>query len=429
MVNRVLVSAAVAVGAFISVVVLLTRLGGGQSVVESDPWRVLYQGDVACVALCAVVAVVVSVLMGHSVAFFVGGAGLVALGVVAAVGTSADWASYVSAVAAGLLIAATGSLAVQEDSGKLLQSWLFAGALVGAWLARPLEQYRSSVTYSGAYTSTGTPSDWPLVVGVVVALVLFAAARFTGPPHSRLLDENGRSATQPSALGPTLTLGIGVPVVALLSWWWFIATLASGDGIEGGTWAYGIVLLPVVIVGVWWLPHRNGLVLVAMLATLTTAAGLPKWQGSWPMLLVFVLLIAGGLVSGRRWTHPMIAMGVLLACTLMTAIDESPWSTAGIVAAFIVPVAGAHVVAACLPTTAPVSTIAVAGPATLFPVAGITVAYSFSSSSGSSGFDGYQPTTTEVILAVVTVAACGMAVAFLTRRRPPSDLDENGLLA
>ncbi|PHV68338.1 hypothetical protein [Williamsia muralis] len=429
MVNRVLVSAAVAGGAFISVVVLLTRLGGGHSVFGSDPWRVLYQGDVACVALCAVVAVVVSVLMGHSVAFFVGGAGLVALGVVAAVGTSADWASYVSAVAAGLLIAATGSLTVQEDSGKLLQSWLFAGALVGAWLARPLEQYRSSATYSGAYTSTGTPSDWPLVVGVVVALVLFAAARFTRPPHSRLPDENGRSATQRSPLGPTLTLGIGVPVVALLSWWWFIATLASGDGIEGGTWAYGIVLLPVVIVGVWWLPHRNGLVLVAMLATLTTAAGLPKWQGSWPMLLVFVLLIAGGLVSGRQWAHPMVAMGVLFACTLLTAVDESSWNAAGIVAAFIVPVAGAHVVAACLPTTAPISTIAVAGPATLFPVVGITVAYSFSNSTSSSGFDGYQSTTTEVILAAVTVAACGIALALLTRRRPPSDLDENGRLA
>ena len=429
MVNRVLVSAAVAVGAFISVVVLLTRLGGGESVFESDPWRVLYQGDVACVALCAVVAVVVSVLMDRSLVFFVGGAGLVALGAVAAVGTSANWASYAGAVAAGLLIAATGSLAVQGDSRELLQSWLFAGALVGAWLARPLEQYRSSVTYSGAYTSTGTPPDWPLVGGVVAALVLFAAAWFTALPHSRFPDENGRSATQRSALGPSFMLGIGVPVVALLSWWWFIATLASGDGIEGGTWAYGMVLLPVVIVGVWWLPHRNGLVLLAMLATLTAAAGLPKWQGSWPMLLVFVLLIAGGLVSGRRWTHPMIAMGVLLACTLMTAIDESPWNTAGIVAAFIVPVAGAHAVAACLPTTAPVSTIAVAGPATLFPVAGITVAYSFSSSSGSSGFDSYQPTTTQVILAVVTVAACGMAVAFLTRRRPPSDLDENGLLA
>ncbi|MCK0517501.1 hypothetical protein [Williamsia sp. DF01-3] len=289
MVNRVLVSAAVAVGAFISVVVLLTRLGGGESVFESDPWRVLYQGDVACVALCAVVAVVVSVLMDRSLGFFVGGAGLVALGAVAAVGTSTNWASYASAVAAGLLIAATGSLAVQGDSRELLQSWLFAGALVGAWLARPLEQYRSSVTYSGAYTSTGTPPDWPLVVGVVAALVLFAAAWFTAPPHSRFPDENGRSATQRSALGPSFMLGIGVPVVALLSWWWFIATLASGDGIEGGTWAYGMVLLPVVIVGVWWLPHRNGLVLLAMLATLTVAAGLPKWQGSWPMLLVFVL--------------------------------------------------------------------------------------------------------------------------------------------
>ncbi|MGK9270858.1 hypothetical protein KXR83_07620 [Williamsia muralis] len=429
MVNRVLVSAAVAVGAFISVVVLLTRLGGGQSVFESDPWRVLYQGDVACLALCAVVAVVVSVLMGRSLVFFVGGAGLVALGAVAAVGTSANWASYLSAVATGLLIAATGSLAVQEDNRELLQTWLFAGALVGAWLARPLEQYRSSVTYSGAYTPTGTPPDWPLVVGVVAALVLFAAARFTGPPHALFPDDNGRSATQRSALGPTLTLGIGVPVVALLSWWWFIATVGSGDDIEGGTWAYGIILLPVIIVGVWWLPHRNGLVLLAILATLTAAAGLPKWQGSWPMLLVFVILIAGGLVTGRRWAHPMIAMAVLLVCTLMTAIDGSPWDAVGIVAAFVVPVAGAHVVAACLPTTAPVSTIAVAGPATLFPVAGISFGWVAYGTSSPSGFDSHQPTTTEVMLAAVTVAACGIALACLTRRRPPSDVDENGMFA
>ena len=182
----------------------------------------------------------------------------------------------------------------------------------------------------------------------------------------------------------------------------------------------------VIIVGVWWLPHRNGLVLLAMLATLTAAPGSAGWQESWPMLLVFVILIVGGLVSGRRWPYPMIAMGVLFACTLMTAIDGLPWDAAGIVAAFIVPVAGAHVVAVCLPTTAPISTIAVAGPATLFPVADITVAYS---ASGSSGFDGYQPTTTEVMLAAVTVAACGIALAFLTRRRPPSDVDENGLLA
>jgi hypothetical protein len=145
------------------------------------------------------------------------------------------------------------------------------------------------------------------------------------------------------------------------------------------------------------------------------------------MLLVFVALIGGGIVTGRRWAHPMIAMGVLLVCTLATAITESPWDDAGIVAAFIVPISGAHVVAACIPTTAPLSTIAVAGPATLFPVTGISFGWLAYSGASPSGFDSYNPTTTELVLAMVTIATCAAAIAFLAHRRPASNLENNPL--
>jgi hypothetical protein len=106
-------------------------------------------------------------------------------------------------------------------------------------------------------------------------------------------------------------------------------------------------------------------------------------------------------------------------CTLATAFDQSPWDIFGIIAAFIAPAAGAHAVAACLPTTAALGAISVSAPATLFAVTGITVgwvAYDFGS---PEGFSNYHPNTTVLVLSTATVAACAAVIAFLTYRREP----------
>jgi MFS family permease len=425
-VNRAPASAAVALGGFISVVVLLTRLGGGRgSILDiGDPWRVLVQGDTACVTLAAVIAVVAAgVLRDRTNAVAVGLVGLLVLGAVAVIGTSATWSSYSNGVAAGLVIAAMGCLTTLAGDRGRLQGWLIAGALAGALLAVPLEQYRPQVEYSGDYTPSGTPPDWPLVIGAGAAIVLLAASWFTTPSGGQ--PPNSGDSHVP-AMGRTLALGIGIPVTALLLWWWFITAevFADGNDIGTATWPYGILLVPLVVGGALWLPGRDGLPLVAVLATVVAGGGLPTWQGSWPMLLVFVALIVGGMLTGRRWPHPMIAVGVLIVCALATAIDEPPWDMAGIIAAFVVPAAGGHAVAACLPTTAALSTVSITAPAILSSVAGITVgwvAYSYGSFS-ASGFSERDAPTTEVVLSLVTIAACAAAIAYLTSRRPSADI-------
>jgi hypothetical protein len=132
-------------------------------------------------------------------------------------------------------------------------------------------------------------------------------------------------------------------------------------------------LVPLAVGGVLWLPGRDGLVLLAVLVTMAAVATVPSWQGSWPLPVVFVALIVVGILTGRRWPSPLIAMGVLLVCTSVTVIDQSPWDFAGIVAAFVVPAIGGHVVAASLPTTAGLSTVAVTAPATLAAMTVISV--------------------------------------------------------
>jgi hypothetical protein len=206
-------------------------------------------------------------------------------------------------------------------------------------------------------------------------------------------------------------------------WWWFLVDEVFGnvDATGTTTWPYGILVVPLVIGGAFCLPGRDGLALVGMLATLAALSTLPKWEGSWPMLLAFVALVVGGMLSGRRQPHPKIAVAVLGLCTLATAFDQSPWDILGIIAAFIAPAAGAHAVAACLPTTAALGAISVSAPATLFSVTGITVgwvAYDFGS---PSGFSNYHPGTTALALSAATVVACAVTIAYLTHRRQPTE--------
>ncbi|MCZ4551834.1 hypothetical protein [Gordonia rubripertincta] len=228
-----------------------------------------------------------------------------------------------------------------------------------------------------------------------------------------------------SGTGRALALGVAIPVASVLLWWWFISTEVLADDADFGTttWWFGILLLPLVIGGVLWLPGRDGLVLAAVLATVAAAATVPKWQGSWPVLVVFVVLIIGGIWTGRRMPHPLVAVGVLLVCTLVNISDQSFWKIIGIIAAFVVPAAGGHLVAACLPTTDVLSTVAVTSPVTLYAVTGITFGWVALGGSSVSGFDSYAPNTTELVLSMVTIVACAAAIVIVTRRRPAVDAE------
>ncbi|WP_146240362.1 hypothetical protein [Williamsia limnetica] len=420
MVKRLVAPAAVAVSAFVAMVVLMTRLGGGSSLFENaDAWRVLFEGDTACVTLAAVIAVVVgSVLRDRAIAVAIGCTGLVLIGVVAAIGTSASWSSYGLAVAAGLVIAAVALVAAHGTDRSVLQACLVGGALAAIWVARQLQQNHSEVYAFGDYTPVGRPTDWQLLIGASIALALLAGSWFTREAPSVTSRLVGAAST-----GRIIILGIAIPVAALLLWWWFVGTEILGDNTDTGTttWAYGFLLVPLAVGGVLWLPGRDGLVLLAVLVTMAAVATVPRWQGSWPLPVVFVALIVVGILTGRRWPSPLIAMGVLLVCTSVTVIDQSPWDFAGIVAAFVVPAIGGHVVAASLPTTAGLSTVAVTAPATLAAMTVISVGWVAYGSSSPSGFDEVRPSTTELVISVATIVACAAAAAVVLRRTPSAD--------
>lgn len=426
MMKQLVAPAAVAVGGFVAIVVLLTRLGGGSLLFDlQDPWRALIEGDTACAALAAVIAVVVSAAVrDRGIVVVLGGAGFVILGAIALIDTSATWSSYGLAVASGLVVAAAGSEAAHGANRSALQASLIGGALAGVFLARPLDQYRPRAGYLGDDVPVGTPADWPLVIGATVALLLLAASWFTASKSSAADSRPSKVHT-----GRTLALGIAIPVASVLLWWWFISTEVLADDADLGTstWWFGILLLPLVIGGVLWLPGRDGLALAAVLATVAAAATVPKWQGSWPVLVVFVVLIIGGIWTGRRMPHPLVAVGVLLVCTLVNISDQSFWKVIGIIAAFVVPAAGGHLVAACLPTTDVLSTVAVTSPATLYAVTGITFGWVALGGSSVSGFDSYAPNTTELVLSVVTIVACAAAIVIVTRRRPAVDAEQSWL--
>ena len=158
-----------------------------------------------------------------------------------------------------------------------------------------------------------------------------------------------------------LAVGVAVPVAGLLLHWSLVRAVRgmSTTEVTQGRRSFGLAVIPVFVAGALWLPRRQGMVLLAALAFIAAASGGVRWPSdSWPSLLIPAVFVVLGAVCGRRWPSPLVGVAALAVVAASAVFDEQPWDTVHIGGAvLLLPFAAGFTVAACLPSSAPATTI------------------------------------------------------------------------
>lgn len=399
--------------AFVSGLVTATRLTGSSSVFDGDApsWHVLLESSDALAALVAIVGVVVAVVVQRTAAAgSLAGASLLVLAVCASVGFDDGWLMYAAAVGCGALIGALCGLSRVRGEPQRGQTCLFAGLLAGVVLAIPLEQAITDESWFDRGASDASV-DWTVLLLAVAAAALLVVALFC---------TSAEETNESTAQGRAVVVGVGVPLCSLLLYWWWV-----GDGVRdvdrGGVWLGGYALVPIALIGALCLPARSGLVLVSLIAFLSSTANDKLWNSGWSVVVGTVILIAAAAVIGRVWHYPLIGIAILVPCTLTGFLDQSASNSFAVVVTLVGVSATAYSMSASAPSTAPAMAITMAAPA--FSVIGIGSVFVMFGSSGddhhSLGVTRFPSSTTEAFLSVGSVILCGLAIAYLGRRDQP----------
>lgn len=421
--NRAAAIASLLLGGFASTIALTSTMPGKFAVVSGNSAYAVVHSPTAGAALGSIAALVTVVLVRRSRTLsWTATLGLVLLAVAALPGPG-HWGLYPQSVGAGLLLGALTGLC-STRARPVLQTALATGAIGGLLLAAPIERYRSTPSrrYADYLQVSAEPADTvmlSLLALIAVALLIALRRGAFGVPD----------VTTDDGLVRALAVGVAVPVVGVLLHWSFVRALvgmSSTSVTTQGHWAFGLVLVPVFVLGALWLPRRHGMVLLAALAVISTGYGVSGLStDSWPSLLVPAVLIVLGAVCGRRWPYPLAGVAALALVAVSTVFDEQPWDTLHIGATTLVlPWAASFTVAACLPSSAPSTAISLAAPAAVtVPVIAqfgwtaytpLTTSHAALSGAGLSASTG---------VAVAALVVSGAAMWWLQRRpaeQPPS---------
>jgi hypothetical protein len=345
-----------------------------------------------------VVAAIVAVLVVVQVREVKSAATTICVG--AAVLVVSMWSgSWFDGLGAGLVL---GGLLVLADTGDRawMQSALAAGVVAGV-----LSPVESTPRRYADYLSDGSDASdglvWVLLV-VTLAAVLGTLAT-SGFGQIRDLDRSSRIRV--------LAIGVGIPVVALLTRWWFAEQIGPPPAFA--EWIAGGVLVAAVVVAAF-VSSTAGIVLLAGLAVSVVDAGPYVVESRW-VLLVSVAAAVVGMLVGRRWPVPVVGFGVLALVMVPTVFDV--WSDPIV----LLPAFTGYLFASCLPSDGALAAVGVLGPLLLFvPFAeqyGWTAVVALDDNRYVSSFVGDMPAYDEQALAaVVTILLCG-AVAWKLRRR------------
>lgn len=423
--NRAVAVASLLGGGFAATLALASAMPGTIAIVTGGSRAdVLVHSTAAGATLGAITAVTSVVLIRERRTLaWTAALGLVLLAVMSSLPGSGQWELYPKAVGAGLLL---GALAGMCDTRErpMLQTALATGALAGVLFAAPIERYLSPSPrrYADYLPSSAVPPDtFMLGLLTLTAVALFLALRRDVFGMSEPTTTDGRVRV--------LTVGAAVPVVGLLLHWSSVRVVDEmGSTVASpGLWVFGLAVVPVFVVGSLWLPHRHGMVLVAVLAVVSASYGRREVAiDSLPPLLVAAALVVVGAVCGRRWPHPLAGVAALAAVAATAVFEEQPWDNLHIGATVLgLPFAAAFTVAACLPSSAAATAISLAAPAAVtvsLPAQFGWTAYSplTSSHNGLTSDSGLWVSTG---VAVAAVVVSGITIAWLQRcpiEQPPS---------
>lgn len=377
--------------------------------------------ELVAAAAAAIVAVLVATwIRRRSTTAAVIAAGAVLVGGIASPGAW-PFDLYLAVTGAGLIL---GGLAASTTRSSLphlrAQTALTAGTVAGLQLAEPLRNYRQLSLSPRQYVSFMVASSG------VTNLVWLALAGITGLLATAVYCIRSESVPklQRDPHGRDLVVGIGLPVVAVGLFWSLHQALGTrAEAPENGLWLLGVLVVPIAVTAALWLPGRRGMIVLAAIAVI--AVSHPE-DSPWrptdpPWLLVPVLLTAAGVWAGRRWPHTLLGPSMLALVAISAAFTAPPWDNLhGATLTLLFPLATGYIFTSTLPSSAPVTTTALALPATMSVP--LTMQLGWASYIPVTDLDpGWADRNYSGIAAAVSTAAvlvCGASMAWLRHRRP-----------
>ncbi|KAA0022696.1 hypothetical protein [Antrihabitans cavernicola] len=346
--------------------------------------------------------------------------GIGSIGLISALPGIDDAVSYIRGIGSGLLLGALAALC--GSAHRVRQAALATGTIAGLLLADPIRNYLRNGSgprrYADYLPDAADPTDWFMLVLCGATLLALVIALWCSA-----FETNAREVPIVDPVR-VIVVGIALPACCLALHVLFSHSVGSIETTGLHHWSLGLAIVPVVAIGALWLPKRHGMVLLAVLAVVAASANSGSaWSDGWPTLLMSGALVAAGTIVGHRWPHPVIGTAGLAVVAASGLLDRTPLDGVHSAAQlFALPFAAAFTVVACLPSSAPVTAIALATPGA-FTVPLITefgwTAYSPLTSSGWTAYswsDAWQWYSTGAYVAAVVIA--GVTLAWLQRRPP-----------
>ncbi|WP_137726258.1 hypothetical protein [Prescottella subtropica] len=271
---------------------------------------------------------------------------------------------YSNAVAAGLIL---GAVAPPSARYASTQAGLAGGLLAAFLLTEGVEGRGVHGADFGwiAYTPLTSLSRWEPSVLVPVWLPTVAAVLVV---LGALLDR--RTSWTARIDSRVLVAALALPVAAFAAHW-----ILADTGARPVAWVgYVVVAVAAVVAIAWRLPGRDGRVLFAAGAVVAASLGTATSE-SW-VLVVSAVLLVGGLAAGLRFPVPPAGFALLAVVAAADLVAGESWTEVPAAAVtFVLPAAAGYVVGACLPTSAPASTVGLSLPFTVGVPAAATAAW------------------------------------------------------
>lgn len=326
-------------------------------------------------------------------------------------------------VAGGVLLGCT---AVRANGVRARQALLIGSFLVGLLSAGAVEALQHP-SIPRRYADYLTESDIgpPVVVPVLCVLVVIAVASAARVDRS---DDHAPPERSIRPVGAILLISIGGLLLNML----FVQMLFRAEDGFGGSWYFGLVVVPVLFGAAALLPGRGGILVLAgtavlLTSTTTAGVGIDVSDGIWVLGLVAITAVAVtvGAALGLRWGRPIVGFATLAVVCTTALFERPPWDNVHYAASLVIfPAAAAYLYVACtrattIPSTPTPLTIGLAVPVAITVPMVVTYGWTAYTPLTSALHHSTWPSA-ELWLstgaAVLAVVLAGVGTRFLGRR-------------
>lgn len=321
-------------------------------------------------------------------------------------------------VAGGVLLGCT---AVRANGVRARQALLIGSFLVGLLSSGVVEALQHP-SIPRRYADYLTESDIgpPVVVPVLCILVVIAVASAARVDRS---DDDLPPERSIRPVGAILLISIGGLLLNML----FVQMLFRAEGGFGGSWYFGLFVVPVLFGAAALLPGRGGILVLAgtavlLTSTTTAGVGIDVSDGIWVLGLVAITAVAVtvGAALGLRWGRPIVGFATLAVVCTTALFERPPWDNVHYAASLVIfPAAAAYLYVACTPSTPTPLTIGLAVPVAITVPMVVTYGWTAYTPLTSALHNSTWPSA-ELWLstgaAVATVVLAGVGTRFLGRR-------------